>query len=129
MPKHNLKLYRLSSVTSAACWSDEVKTDVQPLDPSVHACIDKNRHGCKTHREQELLDLLHGVRHAQVGVRDGRKHLDEHVQLHGEVGVFGFPAFPQTLLLRKRQTGVTLYSLIRQSFNICFISRTSGGGV
>lgn len=61
--------------------------------------------GCKTHREEELLDLLHGVRHAQVGVGNGSKHLDEHVQLHGEVGVFGFSAFPQTLLLRKRQRG------------------------
>lgn len=82
-----------------------LKGDVrdQTIALTVLACSGDNAAGRKTHREEELLDLLHGVRHAQVGVGDGRKHLDEHVQLHREVGVFGFSAFPQTLLLRKRQ--------------------------
>lgn len=53
----------------------------------------------QTHRKQELLDLLHGMRHAQVGVWYRRKNLDEYVQFHRQVGVFGLAAFPQSLLL------------------------------
>ena len=53
-----------------------------------------------THRKQELLDLLHGVGHAQVGLGHGGEHLDEHVQLQGQVGVFGLAGFPQPLLLK-----------------------------
>lgn len=53
----------------------------------------------QTHGKQELLDLLHGMRHAQVGIWHRRKHLDEYVQLHRQVGVFGLAAFPQPLLL------------------------------
>lgn len=75
----------------------------QTIEQTVFALNGDIMAGCETHREQELLDLLHGMRHAQVGVGNGRKHLNEHVQLHREVGVFGFSAFPQTLLLRKQQ--------------------------
>lgn len=57
----------------------------------------------RTHREQELLDLLHGMCHAQVGVGHGGKHLDEYVQLHRQVGVFGLAAFPQPLLLEQQR--------------------------
>lgn len=55
-----------------------------------------------TYRKQELLDFLHGVRHAEVGLGHGCEHLDEDVQLHGQVGVLGFAAFPQPLLLKTR---------------------------
>lgn len=52
-----------------------------------------------THRKQELLDLLHGVGHPQVGLRYRGKHLYEDVQLHGQVGVLGLTALPQAFLL------------------------------
>lgn len=56
-----------------------------------------------THREQELLDLLHGVCHAQVGLWHRGKHLDEHMQLHRQVGVLWLATFPQPLLLEQGQ--------------------------
>lgn len=71
--------------------------------PRIQVNWNTTKQQSQTHREQELLDLLHGVCHAQVGVGHGRKHLDEYVQLHREVGVFGLAAFPQSLLLEQRQ--------------------------
>lgn len=66
-----------------------------------------HREQSRTHREEELLDLLHGVCHAQVGLGHGGKHLDEHVQLHGQVRVLGLAAFPQPLLLKNKGTGAS----------------------
>lgn len=53
-----------------------------------------------TYGDEELLDLVHGVGHSQVGLGNGSHHLDEHVQLHAQVGVFGLTTFPQLFLLR-----------------------------
>lgn len=63
---------------------------------------DGQKQNWQTHRKQELLDLLHGVGHAQVSLGHRRKNLDEHVQLHGEVGILGLTAFPQPLLLKEK---------------------------
>lgn len=66
----------------------------------------------QTHRKQELLDLLHGVCHTQVGLGHGGKHLDEYMQLHGQVCVLGLAAFPQPLLLEQ---GHMSYPRVRDS--------------
>lgn len=58
----------------------------------------------QTHREQELFDFLHGVCHPQVRIRHWGEHLNEDVQLHGEVGVLGLAPFPQALLLESAHT-------------------------
>lgn len=52
-----------------------------------------------TYRDQELLDLLHGMSHAQIGFWYGCHHLDEHMQLHGQVSIFGLATLPQLFLL------------------------------
>lgn len=54
-----------------------------------------------TYRNEELLDLLHGMSHTQVGLRYGCHHLDEHVQLHGQVSIFGLASLSQLFLLVK----------------------------
>ena len=56
-----------------------------------------------THGEQELLDFFHGMCHAQVGLWHRGKHLNEHVQLHRQVGILWLAAFPQPLLLEQGQ--------------------------
>lgn len=53
------------------------------------------------YRNKELLDLLHGMSHTQVGLRYGCHHLDEHMQLHGQVSIFGLTALSQLFLLMK----------------------------
>lgn len=68
------------------------------------------QNGNRTYREQELFDLFHCVCHAQVGIRHRGKHLDEYVQLHGEMGVLGLAALSQVLLLKTpRQESLQLY--------------------
>lgn len=58
----------------------------------------------QTHREEELFHFLHGVCHPQVRIRHRGEHLDEDVQLHGQVGVLGLAPFPQALLLESAHT-------------------------
>lgn len=57
-----------------------------------------------TYRDEELLDFVHGMCHAQVSLWDGCGHLDEHVQLHGQVGIFGLPTLSQLFLLKTHAT-------------------------
>lgn len=56
-----------------------------------------------SHRDEELLDLVHGTRHTVVGLWDGRHHLNEHMQLHGQVSIFGFAALPELFFLTVRE--------------------------
>ena len=52
-----------------------------------------------TYRNKELLDLLHGMSHAHIGLWDGCHHLNEHMQLHAQVGIFSLTTLPQLLFL------------------------------
>lgn len=52
-----------------------------------------------TYWDKELLDLLHSMGHAQIGFWDGCSHFNEHMQLHGQVGIFSFTTLPQLFLL------------------------------
>lgn len=54
-----------------------------------------------TYRDKELLDLLHGMSHTQIGLWYGCHHLDEHMQLHGQVSIFGLTTLSQLFLLMK----------------------------
>lgn len=54
----------------------------------------------QTYREQELLDLLHGMSHAQVSIGHRGEDFDEHMQLHRQVGVLWLPSFPQPFFLK-----------------------------
>lgn len=56
-----------------------------------------------SYRDEELFDLFHGISHPIVGIWDGRHHLNEHMQLHGQVSVFGFTALPELFFLTKQQ--------------------------
>lgn len=51
------------------------------------------------YRNEELLDLVHGVSHPQISFRYRCCHLNEHMQFHGQVSIFGFSTLPQLLLL------------------------------
>ena len=53
----------------------------------------------ETYWDKELLDFVHGVSHAQVSLWNGSGHLDEDVQLHGQVCVFSLTTLPQLFLL------------------------------
>lgn len=55
-----------------------------------------------SHRDEELLDLFHGISHTIIGLWDGRHHLNEDMQLHGQVSIFGFAALPELFFLTKR---------------------------
>lgn len=55
-----------------------------------------------SHRDEELFDLFHGIRHPIIGIWDGSHDLNEHVQLHGQVGIFGFTALPKLFFLTKQ---------------------------
>lgn len=55
-----------------------------------------------TYREQELFDLLHGMSHAHVRIRNRSKHLDEHMKLHGQVCVLWLSTFSQAILLKNK---------------------------
>lgn len=72
-------------------WTRNVKS-------TGHLC-DQDAPSRGTYRDEELLDLLHGVSHAQIGLWNGRHHLDEHVELHGQVSVFSLATLPQLLFL------------------------------
>lgn len=54
-----------------------------------------------TYWDKELLDLLHGMSHTQIGLWYGCHHLDEHMQLHGQVSIFGLTTLSQLFLLMK----------------------------
>lgn len=56
-----------------------------------------------SHRDEELLDLVHGTRHTIVGLWDGCHHLNEHMQLHGQVSIFGFAALSKLFFLTMRE--------------------------
>lgn len=87
--------------------SNTVRAGKQTQSPTVNnKKTQSTQHQSQTHRKQELLDLLHGVCHAQVGLGHGGKHLDEHVQLHGQVCVLGLAAFPQPFLLKQGHRSV-----------------------
>lgn len=54
----------------------------------------------RTHRDQELLDLLHSMCHAKICFWDGCCYFNEHMQLHGQVSIFSLTTFPQLFLLK-----------------------------
>lgn len=54
------------------------------------------------YRDQELLHFLHGMCHAQIRFWDGCRHLNEHMQFHGQVSIFSLTTLPQLFLLKNR---------------------------
>lgn len=57
----------------------------------------------ESHRDEELFDLLHGISHPIIGIWDGSHHLNEHMQLHGQVSIFGFTALPELFFLTRQE--------------------------
>lgn len=64
-----------------------------------------------SHRDEELFDLFHGVGHPIIGIWDGSHHLNEHMQLHGQVSVFGFTALPELFFLTRNEKQISRSAL------------------
>lgn len=56
-----------------------------------------------SHRDEELFDLFHGISHAMIGIWNGSHHLNEDMQLHGQVSIFSFAALPELFFLAKQK--------------------------
>lgn len=73
---------------------------IPPAPSQIHPSERKKRSGT-THGDEEFLDLLHGVGHEGVGLAGGPENLDEDVQIHVEMGVFGISPLAELLLLER----------------------------
>lgn len=72
-----------------------------PPVPSQIRPSERKKRSRTTHGDEEFLDLLHGVGHEGVGLAGGPENLDEDVQIHVEMGVFGISPLAELLLLER----------------------------